>query len=212
LDKIFCGGSNMTSFKKRFRIFATLVAMMLVTIMMSMGIYAAQQIKATTSGSVALASSGDVLASVKIIKSQTGEAEATVVDNTYDRSFQEGAATYDETYALGDIVFAKVTDYVDYKITVTNNFDTTTKVNLTVNWRTMNVPEPLKLELLNESGTGALTLGSAIAIEKGASATVIVRVSLDQAKVTAVQKENGFQKTDYSFEIIVEKGSTQTNS
>ena len=62
----------MTSTKKKLRIFATLVAMVLVLIMMSMGIYAAQVIKATTSGSVALGSSGDVLASVQIVKKANG--------------------------------------------------------------------------------------------------------------------------------------------
>ena len=198
----------MTSTKKKLRIFATLVAMVLVLIMMSMGIYAAQVIKATTSGSVALGSSGDVLASVQIVKKQTGESDSTVVDKTYDRSFQEGVATYDETYALGDIVFSKITDYVDYEITVTNNFDTTTKVDLTVNWSTASIPTPLKLELLDTDGSTALTVGSAIAIDKGANTTVIVRVSLDESKVTAAQKENGFSKIDYNFEILVEKGST----
>ena len=193
----------MTSTKKKLRIFATLVAMVLVLLMMSMGIYAAQKINITNSGTLALGSSGDVLAEVSVVKKRANEADAMIITKDYDRSFEEGVESYNDTIELGAIVLTKITDYVDYEITITNKFDTDTKVD--VNMTTMTASDPIKLELRTENN---LTQGTAYAIPKGESYVMTVRVSLDESKVSQTQKENGFTALAFSFVLKVEKGST----
>ncbi|MBR6703603.1 MAG: hypothetical protein IKL76_03475 [Clostridia bacterium] len=193
----------MTSTKKKLRIFATLVAMVLVLLMMSMGIYAAQKINITNSGTLALGSSGDVLAEVSVVKKRANEADAMIITKDYDRSFEEGVESYNDTIELGAVVFTKITDYVDYEITITNKFDTDTKVD--VNMTTMTASDPIKLELRTENN---LTQGTAYAIPKGESYKMTVHVSLDESKVSQTQKENGFTAQAFSFVLKVEKGST----
>ena len=193
----------MTSTKKKLRIFATLVAMVLVLLMMSMGIYAAQKINITNTGTLALGSSGDVLAEVSVVKKRANEADAMIITKNYDRSFQEGVESYDDTIELGAIVLTKITDYVDYQITITNKFDTDTKVD--VNMTTMTASDPIKLQLITNNN---LTQGTAYAIPKGESYVMTVRVSLDESKVSQTQKENGFTAQAFSFVLKVEKGST----
>ena len=193
----------MTSTKKKLRIFATLVAMVLVLLMMSMGIYAAQKINITNNGTLALGSSGDVLAEVVVVKKRANEADVMIETKDYDRSFQEGVESYDDTIELGAIVLTKITDYVDYEITITNKFDTDTKVD--VNMTTMTASDPIKLQLITNNN---LTQGTAYAIPKGESYVMTVRVSLDESKVSQAQKENGFTAQAFSFVLKVEKGST----
>lgn len=193
----------MTSTKKKLRIFATLVAMVLVLLMMSMGIYAAQKINITNNGTLALGSSGDVLAEVEVVKKRTGEADATIITKDYDRSYQEGVESHNDTIELGAIVLTKITDYVEYVITITNKFETDTKVD--VNMTTMTASDPIKLELITDNN---LTQGTAYAIPQGQSYKMTVRVSLDKDKVTQTQKENGFTAQTFSFVLKIEKGST----
>ena len=193
----------MTSTKKKLRIFATLVAMVLVLLMMSMGIYAAQKINITNNGTLALGSSGDVLAEVSVVKKRANEADATIATKNYDRSFNEGVELQEDTIELGAIVLTKITDYVEYVITITNKFDTDTKVD--VNMTTMTASDPIKLQLITANN---LTQGTAYAIPKGESYVMTVRVSLDESKVSQVQKENGFTAQAFSFVLKVEKGST----
>ena len=193
----------MTSTKKKLRIFATLVAMVLVLLMMSMGIYAAQKINITNNGTLALGSSGDVLAEVVVVKKRANEADATIATKNYDRSFNEGVESHNDTIELGAIVLTKITDYVEYEITITNKFDTDTKVD--VNMTTMTASDPIKLELITANN---LTQGTAYAIPKGESYVMTVHVSLDESKVSQAQKENGFTAQAFSFVLKVEKGST----
>ena len=193
----------MTSTKKKLRIFATLVAMVLVLLMMSMGIYAAQKINITNNGTLALGSSGDVLAEVVVVKKRANEADVMIETKNYDRSFEEGVVSYDDTIELGAIVLTKITDYVDYEITITNKFETDTKVD--VNMTTMTASDPIKLQLITDNN---LTQGTAYAIPKGESYVMKVRVSLDESKVSQVQKENGFTAQPFSFVLKIEKGST----
>ncbi|MBQ8685834.1 MAG: hypothetical protein IJ514_06665 [Clostridia bacterium] len=192
----------MTSAKKKFRIAATLVAMVLVLMMMCMGIYAANIINVTNSGTLALGSSGDVLADVTVVKVRDN-TETTIATKSYDRSYEEGVATAEDTIGLGLVEFTKVTDYVDYEITITNKFDTDTKV--AVNMTTMTAPDPIKLELITADN---LVAGTAHAIEKGQSYVMTVRISLDTTKITAAQEENGFTAQEFSFVLKIEKGST----
>ena len=193
----------MTSTKKKLRIFATLVAMVLVLLMMSMGIYAAQKINITNNGTLALGSSGDVLAEVVVVKKRANEADVMIETKDYDRSYQEGVESHNDTIELGAIVLTKITDYVEYVITITNKFETDTKVD--VNMTTMTASDPIKLELITENH---LTQGTAYAIPQGQSYKMTVRVSLDKDKVTQTQKENGFTAQTFSFVLKIEKGST----
>ncbi len=201
----------MTSFKKRFRIFATLVAMVLVMIMMSMGIYAAKSIDATANGTVSLSGSQDVLASVNIDRKVSNESLATngIITRNYDRSFQEGEAQYAETYALGNVQFIKVNDFVDYDITVTNNFGTNTDVKVTVNSGTIN--SPLKMEMLykgDDNSETPLDFANTMAISQGQSYTFTVRISIDASKISATEKQNGFKEVAFDFEMLIESGAT----
>lgn len=201
----------MTSTKKKLRIFATLVAMVLVLIMMSMGIYAAKSIDATASGTVSLSGSQDVLASVSIDKKISSEtlAQSGIITRNYDRSFQEGDAQYSETYALGNVQFIKVSDFVDYDITVTNNFGTNTDVKVTVNTGTIN--SPLKMEMLykgDDNSETPLEFTNAMAIAQGQSYKFTVRISIDASKITATEKQNGFKEVAFDFEMLIESGAT----
>lgn len=201
----------MTSTKKKLRIFATLVAMVLVLLMMSMGIYAAKSIDATASGMVSLSGSQDVLASVSIDKKVSTESLATsgIITRNYDRSFQEGEAQYSETYALGNVQFIKVSDFVDYDITVTNNFGTNTDVKVTVNTGTIN--SPLKMEMLykgDDNSETPLEFANTMAIAQGQSYKFTVRISIDASKITATEKQNGFKEVAFNFEMLIESGAT----
>lgn len=201
----------MTSTKKKLRIFATLVAMVLVLLMMSMGIYAAKSIDATASGTISLSGSQDVLASVSIDKKVSTEslAQSGIITRNYDRSFQEGEAQYSESYALGNVQFTKVSDFVDYDITVTNNFGTNTDVKVTVNTGT--VKTPLKMEMLykaDDNSETPLEFANAMAIAQGQSYKFTVRISIDASKITATEKQNGFKEVAFDFEMLIESGAT----
>ncbi|MBO7298041.1 MAG: hypothetical protein J6U60_03225 [Clostridia bacterium] len=122
----------MTFAKKRFRIICTVIAMVLVTIMMSVGIYAASQGVVNGSGTVTFAAK-DVFVTVTTTKQKNTEQEVSLDTIKFDAVTNPGENTSTKNLSLGDFAFTKATDVWVLKLSITNDFSEEAKAGVALN-------------------------------------------------------------------------------
>lgn len=107
--------------RKKFRIFSTLTAMVLVVIVMCVGIWAASQATITGFGSLSFTGASDVKATVTI-SSQDG----SIIDGSQSREFKfdgsESSSPSNQTFSFGQLVFSSGKKSYSFTITIQNDF------------------------------------------------------------------------------------------
>lgn len=108
--------------RKKFRIFSTLTAMVLVVIVMCVGIWAASQATITGSGSLSFTGASDVKATVTI-SSQDG---STIIGGQETQTFKfdgsESSSPSNKTFSFGQLVFSSGKKSYSFTITIKNDF------------------------------------------------------------------------------------------
>ena len=122
----------MTFAKRRFRIICTVIAMVLVAIMMSVGIYAASQGVINGSGTVTFAAK-DVFATVTTTKQKNTDQEVSLDIIKFDATTNPGENTSTKNLSLGDFAFTKATDVWMLKLNITNDFSEEAKAGVALN-------------------------------------------------------------------------------
>lgn len=107
--------------RKKFRIFSTLTAMVLVVIVMCVGIWAASQATITGSGSLSFTGASDVKATVTI-----SSKDGSIIDGSQSREFKfdgsESSSTSNQTFSFGQLVFSSGKKSYSFTITIQNDF------------------------------------------------------------------------------------------
>ena len=107
--------------RKKFRIFSTLTAMVLVVIVMCVGIWAASQATITGSGSLSFTGASDVKATVTI-SSQDG---SSIIDGSQSKEFKfdgSESSPSNQEFSFGQLVFSSGKKSYSFTITIQNDF------------------------------------------------------------------------------------------
>lgn len=188
----------MTFAKRRFRIICTVIAMVLVTIMMSVGIYAANNVSVKNTGVVTF-TANDVCASFNVYKlhnkSDVAVSDTAFAARSYDVNNGTGEAVFtDDTIALADFPFYKATDYYTIAFVVTNKFDADSNIGVSVTTSNFIITPTAHEDdiVVNTTLTGFMD-GKLLA---GQTGTYTITISLsDSLKETGTTSNIGFEFT-----------------
>lgn len=193
----------MTRAKRNIRILATVVAMVLVTIMMSIGIYAAAQGSVSNTGTITFEAK-DVFASVSVSK-QRNEETATELDKvTFNSTTAPGEATTSDVITMGDFAFTNAADVWKIVVTITNDFTVADGAAISVNHIVPSVTneEYANYVVFNKTVSPELTDRLLTAEEK--TGTVTFEITLNQ---NADGVQSGIQGIDFGFDVTLDRST-----
>ena len=161
--------------RRKFRIFSTLTAMVLVLIVMCVGIWAATQASVTsTGGNLTFTAGSDVFATVDLDAS--GAGTSTTLDKTFTFSGSETNSDAAETVTLPDFTFSSENQTYTFTIAVTNTYSGSDETyNLNASLQLTEVDESNQFKVQVNSVDYSTLLNETIA--KGANKTFTVTVT-----------------------------------
>lgn len=138
--------------RRKFRIFSTLTAMVLVLIVMCVGIWAATQASVTsTGGNLTFTAGSDVFATVDVDAS--GPGTSTTLDEHFTFSGSETNAEAAETVTLPDFTFSSENQTYTFTIVVTNTYsgsDETYNLNASLQLDEVDGSDQFKVQVNSE--------------------------------------------------------------
>lgn len=179
--------------RKKFRIFSTLTAMVLVVIVMCVGIWAATRAEVTGSGSLSFTGGSDVKATVTIYSSDgiIGDQET----QTFKFDGSESSSTSTKSFEFGQLVFSSSKQSYSFTITVQNDFTDKDANKLSSQLQITGVEEPFTVkvdptdytaekEVSSSNLTYTVTISYSGDYEESASAGFSVSLNLSKVSPT----------------------------
>ena len=199
-----------TFMKRKIRLMTTIVAMCMVVLIMSMGIYAATQVTIGGTGSITFAQLSDVSADVTYAYGATGDTvEYTLADDQTHLGTQ--VSLKDDS---ANIPFDSAEDDYTYSFTITNTFDGNYSINAAFSqslddndFITMTTTYAVTTNKSATAGSDtALTEGSkTIVIPQGETLTITVVFDIVDANYQEL-KETGVDLT-YDIQLVLSKAT-----
>ena len=193
----------MTFAKRRFRIICTVIAMVLVTIMMSVGIYAATRGVINGSGTVTFTAE-DVFATVTAVKQKNSDAEQTLDTITFNATTNPGEATSTKNLSLGDFAFTKATDVWVLTLSITNDFAEGSNAGVGLN----HVADTIQVTnteyrdyvIFNVTASGNITDDRIL--QPGETGTIAIEIRLNTASEGA---QTGIAGIGFTFSVTLDR-------
>ena len=193
----------MTFAKRRFRIICTVIAMVLVTIMMSVGIYAASQGVINGSGTVTFKAQ-DVFATVTTVKQKNSETEQNLDKITFNATTNPGEATSTKNLSVGDFAFTKATDVWVLKLSITNDFTEGSNAGVALNHvaDTIQVTNTEYKDYVIFNVTASDNITDDRILQPGETGTITIEIKLNTASEGA---QTGIAGIGFTFSITLDR-------
>lgn len=196
----------MTRMKRRIRILTTVVAMVLVTIMMSIGIYAAAQGTVSNTGTITFEAK-DVFATVSVSKQKNEETATTVDTVSFDSTTAPGEPSASDVITLGDFAFTKADDVWKIVVTVTNDFTATDGAAIAVSHITPTVTNEEYKNYVMFTTTHSAELDDYKLTVEEKTATVTIEIKLNQS---ADGVQSGIAGIAFGFDVVLDRSTVAT--
>lgn len=197
----------MTFAKRRFRIICTVIAMVLVAIMMSVGIYAASQGVINGSGTVTFKAE-DVFATVTTTKQKNSESELNLDTITFNATTNPGEDISMKNLSVGDFAFTKATDVWVLKLSITNDFAEGSNAGVGLNHvaNTIQVTNTEYKDYVIFTVTASDNITDDRVLQPGETGTITIEIKLNTASEGA---QTGIAGIGFTFSVTLDR-QTQT--